>query len=176
MEKTKKYSNKKEILRFIVVGVIATIVDFVTKILITSAIGNSLDDVYKQLIGYTCGFALGVTINYILSTFWVFKNVDSKQKTKSFKSVILFILLSLVGFGIGLGIFYGLGYAFKAADIDILNFSIFEFYKFITEPTFYLYSLVFAIQTVVVLFWNYISRKKLIYKAPKENSLTKEDK
>jgi putative flippase GtrA len=170
MEKTAKYSNKKEILRFIVVGLIATVVDFVTKILITSAIGNSLDDVYKQLIGYTCGFILGVTINYILSTFWVFKNVDSNQKTKSAKSVIIFILLSLVGFGIGLGIFYGLGYAFLAGGIDILNFSIFEFYKFITEPTFYLYTLVFCIQTLVVLFWNYISRKKLIYKAPKDES------
>ena len=173
MEKTGKYSNKKEILRFLVVGVIATIVDFVTKILITSAIGNSLDDVYKQLIGYTCGFVLGVTINYVLSTFWVFKNVDKKQKTKSIWSILLFIGLSLVGFGIGLGIFYGLGYAFKAGGFDILNFSIFEFYKFITEPTFYLYTLVFCIQTVVVLFWNYISRKKLIYKAPKEENKEK---
>ena len=117
MEKTGKYSNKKEILRFLVVGVIATIVDFVTKILITSAIGNSLDDVYKQLIGYTCGFVLGVTINYVLSTFWVFKNVDKKQKTKSIWSILLFIGLSLVGFGIGLGIFYGLGTHSKLVDL-----------------------------------------------------------
>lgn len=173
MEKSGNYSNKKEILRFIVVGLIATVVDFVTKILITSAIGNSLDDVYKQLIGYSCGFALGVAVNYVLSTFWVFKNVDSKQKTKSIKSILLFIGLSLIGFGIGLGIFYGLGFAFKAGNIDILNFSIFKFYEFITEPTFYLYTLVFCIQTVVVLFWNYISRKKLIYKAPKEETQDK---
>ena len=173
MEKTGKYSNKKEILRFVVVGIIATIVDFVTKILITSAIGDSLSDVYKQLIGYTCGFTLGVIINYVLSTFWVFKNVDNKQKTKSVKSILLFIALSLIGFGIGLGIFYGLGYAFLAGGIDILNFSIFRFYEFITEPTFYLYTLVFGIQTLVVLFWNYISRKKLIYKAPKEEQKEK---
>ena len=173
MEDKKKYSNKKEILRFIVVGLIATVVDFVTKILITSVIGDSLDDVYKQLIGYTCGFVLGVTINYILSTFWVFKNVENKEKTKSFKSIMLFVVLSLVGFGIGLGIFYGLGYAFLAGGIDILNFSIFKFYEFITEPTFYLYTLVFCIQTLVVLFWNYISRKKLIYKAPKEENTEK---
>lgn len=169
MEKTGKYSNKKEILRFVVVGIIATVVDFVTKLLITSVIGNALEDVYKQLIGYTCGFTLGVIVNYILSTFWVFKNVDSKQKTKSFKSIALFVGLSLVGFGIGLGISYGLGYAFLAADINILDFSIFRFYESLTKPEFYLYTLVFGIQTLVVLVWNYISRKKLIYKAPKEN-------
>lgn len=173
MEKTGKYSNKKEILRFIVVGLIATVIDFLTKILITSVIGNALDDVYKQLIGYTCGFTLGVIVNYVLSTFWVFKNVENKEKTKSFKSIVLFIALSLVGFGIGLGIFYGLGYAFLAADINILNFSIFKFYESLTQPEFYLYTLVFGIQTLVVLFWNYISRKKLIYKAPKEENTQK---
>ena len=77
--------------------------------------------------------------------------------------------MSLVGFGIGLGISYGLGYAFLAADINILDFSIFRFYESLTKPEFYLYTLVFGIQTLVVLVWNYISRKKLIYKAPKEN-------
>lgn len=168
MEKAKKYSNKKEILRFVVVGIIATVVDFVTKILITSAIGTALDDFWKQFIGYSCGFLLGVIINYLLSTYWVFKNVENKQKAKSFKSIVLFIVLSLIGFGIGLGIFYGLGYAIKAGGIDILNFSIFKFYEFITEPAFYLYTAVFAFQTLVVLFWNYLSRKKFIYKAPKE--------
>lgn len=166
MEKNANYSNKKEILRFVVVGIIATIVDFVTKVIVTSIIPDTIGSFWEQLIGYTCGFALGVVANYLLSTFWVFKNVEDEKSAKKASSVFLFIALSLVGFGIGLFIFYVLGYAFQAINIDILNFNIFEFYKCLTEPNFYIYACVFAFQTLVVLFWNYVSRKKFIYKAP----------
>lgn len=166
----KKYSRKMEIIRFIVVGIIATIVDYLTKLLVTSSIGNSMDDIYKQLIGYSCGFVVGVIINYILSTFWVFKNVADNKKAKSFKSILLFLIFALLGFGIGLGIFYGLGYAFLAANINILDFNIFKFYEAITNPQFYLYTFVFVVQTLIVLVWNYITRKKFIYIEPNNDN------
>lgn len=167
MEKT--YSNKKEILRFIIVGVIATIFDYVTKILVTSAIGDKLSDNYKTLIGYACGFIVSVIVNYILSTFFVFKNVEDKNKSKSFKSMILFFIFSFIGFLLGLGIFYGCFYLFKIWNIDIMSFSIFKFYESITNPEFYLYTLVFVIQTLIVLVFNYTTRKKFIYIAPKSD-------
>lgn len=167
MEKT--YSNKKEILRFIIVGIIATIFDYVTKVLVTSAIGNNLNDNIKTLIGYISGFLVSVIVNYILSTFFVFKNVKDEKKSKSFKSMVLFFIFSLIGCLIGLGIFYGCYYLFKIWNIDINNFSIFKFYESITNPEFYLYTLVFVVQTLIVLVFNYTTRKKFIYVAPKNN-------
>ena len=80
----KKYSNKLEILRFVIVGVIATTVDLIIKIIINTAIGDSFNhlnngDSLKTFIGYTCGFLIGVVVNYLLSTFWVFKNVKDDK-------------------------------------------------------------------------------------------------
>ena len=180
----KKYSNKLEILRFVIVGVIATAVDLIIKIIINTAIGDSFNnlnngDSLKTFIGYTCGFLIGVIVNYLLSTFWVFKNVKDDKESKSLKGVLLFLLFSVLGFLIGLGITYGLGYLIlSTSNINIIDFQLFPtdgssiweyFVDCLSNLNFWCYIIVFVIQTLIVLVWNYVTRKKFIYKAPKQD-------
>ena len=95
---------------------------------------------------------------------------------------MLFFLFSLLGFLIGLAITYGLGYLISLGGIDILDFKLFsgessffsaEFWQYfascLTDGAFWLYIFVFCFQTIVVLVWNYVTRKKFIYIAPKED-------
>lgn len=183
----KEYSNIKEVIRFLIVGVIATIFDLLTKLIINSVIGDNLknlksEQLLKTFIGYTCGFIIGVIINYLLSTFWVFKNVKNKKESRSAKGILLFLFFSLLGFLIGLGITYGLGYLILyTSKINIIDFSLLPtdgssfwtyFINCLSNANFWAYIGVFCIQTIIVLVWNYLTRKKFIFKSPKneENS------
>lgn len=190
----KQYSNRMEILRFLVVGIIATIFDLLTKLIVNTIIGDSLNSLNdgnftKTFLGYLAGFIVGVIINYLLSTFWVFKNVKDVKKSKTFKGIMLFFLFSLLGFLIGLTITYGLGYLISLGGIDILDFKLFsgessffsaEFWQYfascLTDGAFWLYIFVFCFQTIVVLVWNYVTRKKFIYIAPKDEKIDNDKK
>lgn len=190
----KQYSNRMEILRFLVVGIIATIFDLLTKLIVNTIIGDSLNSLNdgnftKTFLGYLAGFIVGVIINYLLSTFWVFKNVKDDKKSKTFKGIMLFFLFSLLGFLIGLAITYGLGYLISLGGIDILDFKLFsgessffsaEFWQYfascLTDGAFWLYIFVFCFQTIVVLVWNYVTRKKFIYIAPKDEKIDNDKK
>lgn len=190
----KQYSNRMEILRFLIVGIIATIFDLLTKLIVNTVIGDSLNSLNdgnftKTFLGYLAGFIVGVMINYLLSTFWVFKNVKDDKKSKTFKGIMLFFLFSLLGFLIGLAITYGLGYLISLGGIDILDFKLFsgessffsaEFWQYfascLTDGAFWLYIFVFCFQTIVVLVWNYVTRKKFIYIAPKDEKIDNDKK
>lgn len=183
----KPYSNKMEIVRFLIVGIIATIFDLLTKLIVNTVIGDSLNGLNdgnftKTFLGYLAGFIIGVIINYLLSTFWVFKNVKDDKKSKTFKGIMMFFIFSLLGFLIGLAITYGLGYLISLGGIDILDFKLFtgessffskDFWSYLisclSDGAFWLYIFVFCFQTIVVLIWNYLTRKKFIYIAPKVN-------
>lgn len=144
--------NTKEIFRFLVTGCIATLIDFVVMsmfiYLTSSFLFNSFLDVFlhgKQLaptyivvIGTGLGFVISLIFNYILSCCFVFKN-NEKAKTK--KGFALFTLLSLVGLSIHLLGMY-IGYDLLGVNEWIIK----------------------IILTFVVLFFNYITRKKLIFK------------
>ena len=163
-ENNPKISKKRRKIYTIVLGICLAVVAALFSLNVYSALNYE--------IGYFYDYSMAPTINKTITNEGVpyeynnFKNVEDEKSARRASSVLLFIILSLVGFGIGLIIFYVLGYAFQAINIDILNFNIFEFYKCLTEPNFYIYACVFAFQTLVVLFWNYVSRKKFIYKAP----------
>lgn len=190
----KQYSNRMEVLRFLIVGIIATIFDLLTKLIVNTVIGDSLNSLNdgnftKTFLGYLAGFIVGVIINYLLSTFWVFKNVKDDKKSKTFKGIMLFFLFSLLGFLIGLAITYGLGYLISLGGIDILDFKLFsgessffsaEFWQYfascLTDGAFWLYIFVFCFQTIVVLVWNYVTRKKFIYIAPKDEKIDNDKK
>lgn len=158
-----------EVIRFLVVGVVATIFDFATKTLFAYLIPvNSVGDFWHFTIPLICGFIVGVLVNYFLSTFWVFQNVKDTKKAKSNSSFWLFVILGFVGLLIGLGIFYSFRYIILAAtnngfDIDVGKGTI-----SLSSPEFWAYFGVFCFQTIVVLVYNYFTRKKFIYKAPEE--------
>src|SRR5574344_1238474 len=105
---TNIFKNKdllKEILRFIIVGVICTVLDFVTNLIFLSFLPESIG-FWRMVIAITAGFIVGVIANYLFSTYFVFKNVEDDKKAKSVKYIVIFVVLSAIGLGLNYGIFY----------------------------------------------------------------------
>ena len=111
-----------QILKFGVVGVIATIIDFAVLYLLTDFIH------INYLISSIISFTVSVIVNYILSIKWVFE-VNHKQTKKDF---IIFVVLSVIGLGINslimylmvdkLHIYYMLTKVFATAVVMVYNF------------------------------------------------------
>lgn len=171
--------NKKyltgEILRFIVTGVVATIIDFLVSFLVASFLPDSMG-IWKEVVYTACGFIVSLVVNYLLSAFWVYKNVDKSVNKKSPKNIALFIAFSVVGLFIGIGMMIG----FEAIDKHALNVGFENWLKFITDGKNYDFSfwaffwavIFFGSKTIVVLVWNYLTRKFFIFKSPKNKENT----
>ena len=85
-----------QILKFGIVGVIATIIDFAVLYLLTEFLH------VHYLISSIISFTVSVIFNYILSIKWVFE-VNHKQTKKDF---VIFVVLSVIGLGINSLIMY----------------------------------------------------------------------
>ena len=116
----KKLMN--QILKFGIVGVIATIIDFAVLYILTEFIH------IHYLVSSIISFTVSVIFNYILSIKWVFE-VNHKQTKKDF---ILFVVLSVIGLGINelimylmvdkLGIHYMFTKIFATGVVMVYNF------------------------------------------------------
>lgn len=161
-----------EILRFAVSGGIATVFDFAVCYLVASFLPNSIG-AWKEVIYTAAGFAVGVVINYFLSVIWVYKNVDETVNVKSTKNKLLFLGLSVIGLGIGIAIMIG----FDALDQAAIHSDFENWLGFITKGMPFSFAsfgwavLFFGFKTLIVLIWNYLSRKKLIFKSKDESSI-----
>ena len=78
----------KKIIRFIVVGGIATIIDFVFLYIFKEFLN------FNVILANTLSFIISVTYNYIASITWVFDVNKNKNKNIQF---ILFIIFSVCG-------------------------------------------------------------------------------
>ena len=151
---TKLFKDKPvlgEIVRFIIVGGIATVVDFLCMgllmYLMQKDIYSSFINVFinaptpstlATILGTSFGFVCGLIVNYILSILFVF---NEKGNSKSTKGFIIFTVLSVIGLGINiLGTFIG---------FDLLHINQW---------------LVKIIMTIIVLIYNYISKKLVLFK------------
>lgn len=157
-------SNKQlmlEMLRFIIVGGVATLVDLGISSLIQYYIFPNLGDAkvlfltidLTVLVATVAGFSVSVIINYLLSLFFVFNNVDNKSKSRSLKGFLIFIVLAIIGFFINLII--------KQIGNVIIPF----------ETNKLWFAFIFFVATGIVLIYNYISRKFLLFK-PKHNEVS----
>ncbi len=139
------YINDKriffELVRFAIVGVIASLFDLGTRSLVSLGLPKVWNAFGREVIYVTCGFIVGVVVNYLCSVYMVFKATSSKDISKTTKGRILFVVLSAVG----LFMSYGLNYLF----IDVSHLGFFTS---------------FILQTAVVLIWNYLSRKYIIFR------------
>lgn len=140
-----------EILRFIIVGGIATIVDMfmmgVTMYLMQKEIYPSFLNAFVNtphpstlatVVGTAVGFCVGLVVNYVLSILFVF---NEKGNSKSAKGFMVFLVLSVIGLLINMGGMY-VGY-----DLWRLN-----------------QWLVKIVMTIIVLVYNYISKRLLLFK------------
>lgn len=130
-----------EIFRFAIVGAIAAVFDFVTTSLFRFVIfkNSTLNPALISSLSVFFGFIVGVIINYVCSITMVFSNKGKNSRKLS--GIILFVILGAVGLGIGIG-------------LEILFYD----YCKLPEPV------SFILRTLVVLIWNYVSRKLFIFK------------
>ena len=163
----KKDSNLWELIKFLITGVICAAADLLTTSLFLLICKDIPYETLKSAIALLAGFLVGVTLNYILSTFWVFKGKQDSRVTKSAKFIIIFIICSAIAYGLSLGtyelcriaVFNGTGRNINEIGINyIIKFTFWD------NPTFWFYFLAFFLKTFVGLVWNYFTRKYILYK------------
>lgn len=136
-----------EIFRFAIVGLVAAVFDFLMCFIFQFYVFDGSTAFYVTGISTALGFIVGVTINYLMSTYMVYKNTKSNT-SKTMKGIILFLILAVIGLFIGIGIQYFL--------YDFLNLK--------KGVSFFSYPICFVTRTLIVMVYNYISRKLLIYR------------
>ena len=146
-----------EIFRFLIVGGTATIVDygisylFYTWLLPPSLIGKT----FSIIISTALGFGVGLAVNWVLSITFVYKQVSDEKKARSTKSFFVFTAIGLIGLAITeVGMYLGVTF--------LPSVTIFGSTKFLGEEWIWWISKV--VMTCIVLVWNYVGRKLLIFK------------
>lgn len=89
------------------------------------------------LLAATISFCGGVVVNYILSVKWVFAH---RKLTSRHAEFVVFTIICAIGLGLNLGIIASL---VQLVHID--------------------YRLAKVVSTVIVFFWNFLARKKILY-------------
>lgn len=121
----------KQLFRFGIVGFTAFLIDAGLLYVLTEYL-----HIY-YLISSVISFIVSLIYNYILSIFWVF---DVKKK-QTYKEVLLFTILSVIGLGVNQLVMY--------IGVDLLNIY---------------YMLCKIISTIIVMVYNFVTRKIFIEK------------
>ena len=146
-----------EIFKFLIVGGFATIIDMLAMAVVlyvfdpklyeynflNTVIGNQEPSDLVAVLGTGVGFIFGLIFNYIFSIIFVFTSSNTDfAKTKT--GFVVFALLSSVGF-----VIHTVGMA--------LGYGVLGINEWVVK----------IVLTLVVLVFNYISRKKVIFKNAK---------
>ncbi|MBR0440182.1 MAG: GtrA family protein [Bacilli bacterium] len=173
----KKTSRKWELIRFLICGVAAALTDYIFSQLAVLLIHNALPQIWVTIISTAIGFIFGVIVNYLISTFWVYQNVDKDIKTKSKLFITWFVILSLAAMLLSIGAMLLCNLVITSIwgmKNSIVNISVMELMKengikFLTTFIFWAYFFSFCIKTIVGLVFNYFTRKYILYKEPKNS-------
>ena len=171
----RKTSRTWELFRFLVCGIAAALTDYLFCQLVVLLLHNHLSEIWVTIISTAIGFIFGVVVNYLISTFWVYQNVDKDVKTKSKMFIALFIVLSLCAMLLSIGAMLLCNLVIVSAwgnEYNIVNLSVMELIKehgikFLGQGLFWAYFISFCIKTLVGLVFNYFTRKYILYKEPK---------
>ena len=177
-EKRKK-SHGLEILRFIVIGILCTAIDFFVQFALMKWAFPSLvakgtwGEYLSWGLSVTIAFIIANVINFLFSRLWVYQNVDKNINTKSARAFFTYLGLGAGGWLIGLGL-QELGVwvcNISFADIKITyDFTQVSFGNLFEEGglAFWAFCIIFAIKTIVTMIYNYLTRKLIIFKEPKK--------
>ena len=149
MEQTKK-QRFFEIIRFLLVGGLSTILDYAT----TYGLGLLLAGFwFNAAVSNTVGHIVGLLVNFFLSVIFVYKQVKNKEETKSFKAFALFVLVDIIGL---LATILVMSLQDKFFPIVMINI--------FTLEIDIIWLICKCVMTLICLIWNYIGRKKFIFK------------
>ena len=167
-----KSSNRGELIRFLITGLVCALADFLTTSLFLMILKNA-PVVVQSVVSLLAGFIVGVILNYILSTYWVFKGKQDSKVTKSVKFIVLFIIFSAIAYGLSLGTYELCRIIFlntTQRNINEIGIDYLLRFTFWGNLTFWLYFIAFFLKTLIGLVWNYFTRKYILYKKrePKE--------
>ena len=115
MEHTEeKQENKKirqtkrelfwEIFRFLLVGGLATVVDYVVSALFHGLVlpPKLIGETWSLIVSTALGFSAGLLVNWFLSLAFVFKAIRDKKQASSKKSFLVYCVICLIGLAITL--------------------------------------------------------------------------
>lgn len=120
-----------QLFRYVFVGGTAFVADFGSLYLLTEYAG------LHYLVSATIAFVIGLAVNYLLSTLWVFQ---ARKVRNPYMEFLFFALIGVVGLGLNALIMY--------VFTDLL-------------AVYYLLSKI--ISTFLVFMWNFLARKYLLF-------------
>lgn len=129
--------------RYCFVGGFAFLVDYGVLILLVEAF--KCDEIIASVISFVAGLA----VNYVLSTFWIFKNSKIKNRLAEF---IAFAVIGVIGLFINAGIIW-----FFRDFLAPMNI----FGSLISADKYYIAGKICS--TVVVFLWNFFARKFILF-------------
>ena len=141
----------QQFLKFGIVGVVATVIDFIVSMAVYLLIDRATGFEYSELAGSFFGFTLSVFVNYILSMKYVFeRREDMDRRTEAG----IFLILSVVGLCLNLLVLYVLMHPVYE-NWEMVNTRVSEDFAVAVSK---------IIATVLVMVWNFASRKVLLEK------------
>ena len=167
MENQQKTTQTKkeivlEIVRFLLVGSLSTIIDYTTYYIFRewvrcpSFFPSNAWNVFSLLLSTALGFAAGLIVNWTLSVKFVFRAVKDKEKASSKYSFFLFAVFGVFGLFITeIGMPVGV--------LSLPEFAVFGLSELLGLPM--KEWVMKAVMTVVVLIFNYWARKRFIFKS-----------
>ena len=161
-----KKENTWELVKFLITGVACAAADFLTTALFLR-ICNGLPTALQSALSLLAGFIVGVFLNYILSTYWVFRGKQDSSVTKSSRFIILFVLFSAIAYGLSYGTYEVCRIVMQNTahvNINDANINYILQFTFWGDALFWLFALAFVLKTLVGLIWNYLTRKYILYK------------
>lgn len=151
-----------EIIRFLIVGVIATACDYATFCLFDAVVfplipmhGAPWQTIFL-CVSTALGFTVGLVVNWALSVRFVFLSVREKQEMRSGKKFTLFSVIALVGLALTeIGVLVLVKLLPQITLFGTRTLFGTEWKKWLAK----------CIITSIVLVWNYLARKFLVFRA-----------
>lgn len=152
-----------EILRFLLVGGLATVCDYAVYLLFRQivlppdlVVGSDAWNACSAVIATTLGFLTGLLINWVLSVVFVFKGGEKRVEVRDKKAFLIFTIIALIGLvftqiAVGVGVLAVPSFALFGVD-SFLSLGWNEW-------------LLKGITTCIVLVFNYWARKRYIFNA-----------